>query len=204
MHAGIQAREIMTVFAGKLVWALFIVCWGGIRVRYARRAHRNKPVSKHDEIYEIVLLMLAWVGYLVVPAVYAATPWLSFADYPFQPLLFWIGTAIAVLTLWLFWRSHADLGRNFSAKLVIRQTHTLVTTGVYRLIRHPMYASFLLWSLLQILLLPNWITGLAGLLGFCILYCARIRREEELMLHTFGDQYREYMTHTKRLVPYIL
>ena len=194
----------MTVFTGKLVWAVFLVVWGAIRFRYARLAFRNKPVSKHDEVYEIVLLALAFVGYLVVPAVYVATPWLSFANYAFQPLLFWIGVATMVVTLCLFWRSHADLGRNFSAKLVIRQTHGLVTTGVYRLIRHPMYTSFLLWSLMQVLLLPNWITGVAGVLGFCILYCARIRREEQLMLHKFGDEYREYMMHTKRLVPYIL
>ena len=71
-------------------------------------------------------------------------------------------------------------------------------------IRHPIYTSFLLWSMMQILLLPNWITGVAGVLGFCILYCARIRREELLMLHKFGDEYREYMMHTKRLVPHII
>jgi protein-S-isoprenylcysteine O-methyltransferase Ste14 len=194
----------MTVFAGKLVWVLFVISWGAIRFKYARRAHRNRHISKHDELYEIVLLTLSLVGYLIIPAIYVATTWLSFADYPFQPVMLWLGAAAAVATLWLFWRSHADLGRNFSAKLIIREKHNLVTTGVYRLIRHPMYASFLLWSLLQILLLPNWMTGLAGIFGFCILYCARIHREEQLMLHKFGDEYREYMTHTKRLVPYIL
>jgi protein-S-isoprenylcysteine O-methyltransferase Ste14 len=194
----------MTVFAGKLVWVLFVLCWGAIRLSYARRAHRNKHISKHDELYEIVLLTLSFLGYLIIPAVYVATTWLSFADYRFQPAMFSLGVATMVATLWLFWRSHADLGHNFSAKLVIREKHKLVTTGVYRLIRHPMYASFLLWSALQILLLPNWITGLAGVFGFCILYCARIHREEQLMLHKFGDEYRQYMTHTKRLVPYIL
>jgi protein-S-isoprenylcysteine O-methyltransferase Ste14 len=194
----------MTVFTGKLVWVLFVLCWGAIRLSYARRAHRNKHISKHDELYEIVLLTLSFLGYLIIPAVYVATTWLSFADYRFQPAMFWLGVATMVATLWLFWRSHADLGHNFSAKLVIREKHKLVTTGVYRLIRHPMYASFLLWSVLQILLLPNWITGLAGVFGFCILYCARIHREEQLMLHKFGDEYRQYMTHTKRLVPYIL
>jgi protein-S-isoprenylcysteine O-methyltransferase Ste14 len=194
----------MTVFPGKLVWVLFVLSWGAIRFRYARRAYRNRQISKHDELYEMALLTLSFAGYVIIPAVYVATTWLSVADYPFQPVLFWLGSGAAAATLWLFWRSHADLGRNFSAKLVIREKHNLVTTGVYRLIRHPMYASFLLWSLLQILLLPNWITGLAGIFGFCILYCPRIGREEQLMLHKFGEGYRDYMTHTKRLVPYIL
>jgi protein-S-isoprenylcysteine O-methyltransferase Ste14 len=39
--------------------------------------------------------------------------------------------------------------------------------------------------------------------GFCILYFGRVKREEKLMLEKFGDDYREYMMHTKRLVPYI-
>jgi protein-S-isoprenylcysteine O-methyltransferase Ste14 len=78
-----------------------------------------------------------------------------------------------------------------------------VTTGVYRVIRHPMYASALLWSFGQALLLPNWATALAGLFGFCILYCGRVRREETLMLKTFGSSYEEYMMRTKRLVPHI-
>ena len=193
----------MTAIAGKLAWIVFAICWGVIRYRYARRAKRNRQIAERDRTYELVLLTLAFLGYLGVPALYLATSTLSFADYAFHPMLFWAGLAIELAAIWLFWRSHADLGRNFSAKLVIREEHALVTGGVYRLIRHPMYASFLLWSFGQLLLLPNWVTGLAGLFGFCVLYFPRIGREEELMVETFGQQYRQYMLRTKRLLPYI-
>jgi protein-S-isoprenylcysteine O-methyltransferase Ste14 len=193
----------VTAFAGKLVWLAFAIGWAVIRQRYAHRAQRNRQIEEHDRVYEIALLTLGFIGYLGVPVLYLATPWLSFGDYAFQPIMFWAGVATSIAALWLFWRSHADLGQNFSIKLVIREKHTLVTRGVYRRIRHPMYASFLLWSLGQVLLLPNWITGLAGVFGFCILYFARIRREEKLMLEKFGNDYREYMMRTKRLVPYI-
>ena len=187
----------------KLIWILFALCWGVVRYRYARRARRNRQIEERDRNYEILLLVLSFAGYAGVPLVYLATSWLAFADYPFQPVLFCVGIAASVASLWLFWRSHADLGRNFSIKLVIREKHALVTTGVYRLIRHPMYASALLWSLGQACLLPNWVTALAGLFGFCILYFGRVGREETLMLQTFGNEYREYMMHTKRLVPYV-
>ena len=187
----------------KLVWLAFAVCWGVIRYRYGRRARRNRQIAEQDRGYEIALLILSFMGYLGVPVLYLTTPWLSFGDYPVQPALFCAGVIASAASLWLFWRSHADLGRNFSIKLVIREQHSLVTTGVYRYIRHPMYASALLWSLGQALLLPNWPTGLAGLLGFCILYFGRVKREEMLMLETFGDEYRQYMTHTRRLVPYV-
>jgi len=187
----------------KLVWVACALCWGVIRFSYARRARRNREIDERDRNYEILLLTLSFAGYAAVPGLYLATPWLAFADYPFQPIGFCIGTAASIASLWLFWRSHADLGRNFSIKLVIREKHALVTTGVYRLIRHPMYASALLWSLGQALLLPNWATAVAGMVGFCVLYCGRVGREEKLMLSTFGDEYRNYMMHTKRLVPYV-
>jgi protein-S-isoprenylcysteine O-methyltransferase Ste14 len=187
----------------KIVWVVFILAWGAIRFRYVHRARRNRKIEEHDRGYELALLTLTFLGYLGVPILYVTTHLLSFADYPLHIAMFVAGILANAGGLWLFWRSHADLGRNFSAKLVIREQHDLVTTGVYRFIRHPMYASFLLWSLGQLLLLPNWVTGLAGLFGFCVLYFPRIRREEQLMLGRFGDIYREYMAHTKRLVPYV-
>jgi protein-S-isoprenylcysteine O-methyltransferase Ste14 len=193
----------MMVLISKILWVAFAVCWGAIRYRYAHRAKRNRQVEEHDRGYEIALLTLSFLGYLGTPMLYVTTRLLSFADYPLHPVMFAAGILANLGALWLFWRSHVDLGRNFSMKLVIREQHALVTTGVYRFIRHPMYASFLLWSLGQLLLLPNWITGLAALFGFGVLYFPRIRREEELMLGKFGDVYREYMSHTKRLVPYL-
>jgi protein-S-isoprenylcysteine O-methyltransferase Ste14 len=51
------------------------------------------------------------------------------------------------------------------------------------------------------LLLPNWIAGLAGLVGFGTLYICRIGPEEQLMLDVFGDDYRAYMERTKKIIP---
>jgi protein-S-isoprenylcysteine O-methyltransferase Ste14 len=64
-----------------------------------------------------------------------------------------------------------------------------------------MYAAFWLWALAQVLLLPNWIAGPAGLVGFGMLFFLRIGREERLMEETFGDEYRQYVARTGRIVP---
>jgi protein-S-isoprenylcysteine O-methyltransferase Ste14 len=66
-----------------------------------------------------------------------------------------------------------------------------------------MYASFWLMAFAQLLMLPNFIVGLAGLLGFGSLFFGRVRREEEMMIGAFGDEYRAYMRRTSRLVPWI-
>jgi protein-S-isoprenylcysteine O-methyltransferase Ste14 len=76
-----------------------------------------------------------------------------------------------------------------------------VTSGVYRHVRHPMYSAFWLWAIAQALLLPNWIAGPAGLVGFGTLFFLRIGREEQLMIEAFGDEYRDYMRRTSRVLP---
>ena len=105
------------------------------------------------------------------------------------------------IILWLFWRSHADLGQNWSVSLEIREGHQLVTHGVYRHIRHPMYASIWLWALAQGMLLANWLAGWSMVPAFAAMYFLRTPREEQLMCESFGEPYRDYMRQTGRLFP---
>jgi len=90
-----------------------------------------------------------------------------------------------------------------SFTLQLRQDHKLITSGIYRRIRHPMYTAFWLWAIAQACLLPNWFAGFAGLVGFGFLFFGRVEREEQMMLQTFGDDYREYMARTYRIIPFI-
>ena len=99
------------------------------------------------------------------------------------------------------WRSHTDLGQNWSESLQIRQGHQLVTSGIYRHIRHPMYAFGWLFGIVQALLLQNWIAGLSGLVSFAVLYFLRVPREEQMMLDQFGEEYQSYMKRTGRVIP---
>jgi protein-S-isoprenylcysteine O-methyltransferase Ste14 len=82
------------------------------------------------------------------------------------------------------------------------RTSRLVTTGIYRHIRHPMYASlfYLTWG--AFLKEIGWLAfAVAGVTTFCIVMTARM--EERELLERFGDSYREYMGRTRMFVPYI-
>ena len=127
-----------------------------------------------------------------------------FAAYGFHPIAAWLGLFFAIAALGMFQLTHRALGRNWSVSLDVRESHQLVTDGIYRKIRHPMYSAFWLWAIAQALLLPNWAAGFAGLVGFGTLYFGRVAREERMMLQTFGDSYREYMARTGRVFPWIL
>ena len=191
----------MTPHIAKLVFIVAILAWGAIRFPYQVR---KVPVARADRGWpEKLRMSAAALGIGLIPVGYAVSGFPRGADFAFRPLLAWIGAAVFALSLALFYSAHRDLGRNFSNSLVVRQGHTLVTSGIYAHIRHPMYAGFWLWAAAQALLLQNWFVGLAGFVGFGILFFGRIEQEEKLMRETFGEDYERFARRTSRLVPWI-
>jgi protein-S-isoprenylcysteine O-methyltransferase Ste14 len=181
----------------------FVGFLGGsaIRVVYTRRYKEFRRARDFETAQDRLLVSLPGFGMFVLPLVYALSPWLGFADYSLPGWAGGLGAALFAAALWLLWRSHADLGRNWSPILELRQEHTLVTEGVFRHVRHPMYAAHWLWGLAQPLLLWNWIAGLSMLVTMLPLYLVRVPREERMLLEQFGDAYRDYMRRTGRLIP---
>ncbi len=191
----------MTALAAKMIWFVGLVGWFIIRYPHQRRSRRIAKVRQSDRRREILLMSISFSGLFVVPLFYVITDQPRFANYEFRPLLAWLGVLTVILFLVLFYRTHKDLGRFWSVTLEIREGHALVTQGVYSRVRHPMYAAFWLCAVAQALLLPNWIAGLSGLIGFGTLFFLRVGKEERLMLETFGDEYRQYMARTNRIIP---
>lgn len=191
----------MTPAIAKAIYVLLAVSWYAIRYPHARRARKTPVIRSARGTREIALLLISLTGLGILPLTYAATGFPAFADYSFRPLQAWLGLAAAIAALAMFVATHRALGRNWSVSLDVRKDHRLITEGIYRQVRHPMYTAFWLWAVAQALLLPNWIAGLSGLVGFGILYFLRVGQEEQLMVATFGEDYRAYMTRTKRLIP---
>jgi len=83
------------------------------------------------------------------------------------------------------------------------KTGRLVTTGVYRYIRHPMYSSllFLAWGV--VLKLVTLATLALGVVASLALF-ATAKAEEAENVARFGEEYREYMRRTRRFVPFLL
>ena len=173
-----------------------------IRKIYTAGRRGVKAEKKYSNLLDIILVGSAGVG-MAMPLLYLFTPWLDFAHYNLPGWCGWVGTVLFAGAIFMLWRSHADLARNWSATLRIMEQHSLVTSGVYRHIRHPMYTAHLLWAIAQGLLLANWIAGLAFLVLSVPLYLVRIPKEERMMLEHFGEQYRSYMSRTGRLIPRI-
>jgi protein-S-isoprenylcysteine O-methyltransferase Ste14 len=107
--------------------------------------------------------------------------------------------ALAGLAL-LRW-SDQCLGKNLSVTLRVRAEHTLITQGPYARIRHPIYTAGLAFAAGQSLVAANYLLSVLLVLPLAALVAERMGREERMMVEAFGQEYRQYMQVTGRLVP---
>jgi protein-S-isoprenylcysteine O-methyltransferase Ste14 len=190
----------MNPWFGKAIILASSIVMVVIRAPHGQRSRGVKVIRSSRGPLEIVLLTLAWLAFFV-PLVWIAAPIFAFADYPLHAVPLIGGVVCLAVGLWLFARSHADLGTNWSITLEVREKHQLVTQGVYQTVRHPMYSALLLYSLGQALVVPNWVAGPSYGIAMAILFAFRLGPEERMMLEEFGKDYEAYMARTKRLVP---
>jgi protein-S-isoprenylcysteine O-methyltransferase Ste14 len=193
----------MKIHPWNIVFLFGFIAYVIIRGVFEQRSKSNEKLLSRNYSRDRFLILIMALGGMILPSLYLFTPWLGFADYRLPAFVPWLGVVVMVTALWLFWRSHADLGKNWSRTLEIRKGHQLVTHGVYRLIRHPMYAAIWLFSLAQGLLLQNWLAGWSAFAAFAIMYFVRIPQEERMMGEFFGQEYSDYMLRTGRLFPRI-
>jgi protein-S-isoprenylcysteine O-methyltransferase Ste14 len=186
---------------GAIVWLAAFLVSLAIRLPHSAYTRSNIIVEHHTGGVEQALLGGMFLTMMVLPLLHVATSIFAFADYELSESATVVGAVLQVPALWLFWRSHADLGRNWSPSLEVRENHGLITNGIYSRIRHPMYASIWLSAIAQPLLLHNWIAGLLVLPAFAAMWVVRTPREEEMMLRRFGEEYAAYMRRTGRVFP---
>ncbi len=191
----------MNIWFGKLAVLVSLLAFICIRWPHGNRTGSVRIAEDRKGRLEVGLLILALIGTTLVPIVWMTTKLFHFADYDLHPAPYILGIVLMVIGQWLFYRAHADLGTNWSVTLQTRERHALISSGVYSMVRHPMYTSMFLLGIAQVLFLPNWIAGPAYLISFGILYIFRVRVEERMMLDRFGTEYEQYMQRTGRLVP---
>jgi protein-S-isoprenylcysteine O-methyltransferase Ste14 len=174
-----------------------------IRKNYERKFIRLDVEIQKKSTIELALLGLIGIG-MIVPVVYVFTSWLDFANYTLPGWLGWAGVVLFAFAIWLLWRSHDDLGRNWTPTVAKRYDAELITIGVYKYIRHPMYTAHLIWAIAQIMILHNWIAGYSFLIVQVPFYFIRIKNEERMMIEQFGVAYKSYMKKTRRLIPKLI
>lgn len=169
--------------------------------KYFTSRQAKKSMAKEKRTWlDIFFLVIISIG-MVIPLVYVFTSRLDFANYYLPDWVGWLGAIIILDAAWLLFLSHRDLGRHWTVTVGLREGHTLITSGIYKYIRHPMYAAHLVWAIGQIMILHNWIAGYSFLVTMLPFYFYRTWKEEEMLIEEFGDEYREYKRKTGALFP---
>jgi protein-S-isoprenylcysteine O-methyltransferase Ste14 len=101
-------------------------------------------------------------------------------------------------------RSRRELGSAWSFVPTVVQGTGLVTTGPYRLVRHPIYLGLSMLALGQALAFASWLAFLVLLAGIIPTLVWRAAAEEKVLTATFGKRYALYQTQTKMIIPHLL
>ena len=159
----------------------------------------HKPDWKDRFLFFLVIM-----GIWAVPILKMRTTWFSVFNYQLPAIARSFGILIYLLGTALLIHAHHQLNQNWSPAIELNTAQVLVTTGIYRWIRHPIYAAIWLMVFAQSLLVTNWLAGFSGIITFFFLYHYRIRKEEKVLMDYFGEAYLEYSLQTGRLVPILL
>ena len=198
---GLATLRWRDIGLGGLLWLVLFVAMTAIRLPHAARNRANAVVHARSDATERALLLGMFATMMVLPLLHLATGLFGFADYRLPGVVTAAGAIMLLPTLWLFWRSHADLGRNWSPGLELHAEHRLVTDGVYARWRHPMYVAIWLAVLIQPLLIHNVIAGALAIPAFAAMWTLRVPREEAMMRKQFGTRYDIYAARVGRLWP---
>lgn len=184
-------------------WATWILVLAILAIgiyHRARAARSRERISRKEEgklIWLRLFGLFLWLGviaYLINPQ------WMQWSTLRFPRWIRWMGVGLASLCVPLTYWVFSSLGKNITDTVVTRKNHTLVTTGPYRWVRHPLYIVVVLLSVSLSLLMSSWFI-LATTAPLIFYLAIRTPMEEAKLIERFGDQYHAYMDRTGRYLP---
>jgi protein-S-isoprenylcysteine O-methyltransferase Ste14 len=188
------------------VFLLFVIVFN--RIIPALRAKKSeekilpdkkaiKNESKTTFFLRIILFVIL-LAFLILYSIYP--PFMNLIHFDFPIWLRWLGTLFAFIGV-VFWiYSQAMLDKYWSPQLQVQKEHKIITSGPYRVIRHPIYTAMFIWVIGLALFTANMAFALLALLTIIGLIL-RVPKEEKMMIEQFGDEYKKYMQITGRFFP---
>ena len=170
----------------------------------------KRNAIKEDLLYFALPAILIFFAGLVVSIFPTSKSWvvkiLHMVDDPRSIALLsitdFLGLFLVITGLTIMITAQITLGKFYSSTVVIRNDHQLITHGVYRFTRNPIYLG-LLGASFGIPLFSSSLLGLLIMSALIPVVFYRIRLEERLLIEEFGDSYRQYMLTTRKLLPFI-
>jgi len=188
----------------RILSALVLFTAIGISSYFRRKADQESGEKISRNVDGSVMMTMIKIGGLVLwlsPLVYLINPgWMAWSKIGFPEWIRWLGVGIGILcALGIYWL-FSSIGSGITPTSATRKQHTLVTSGPYRWVRHPLYTIGTSLFIAFGMMADNWFIAGLGILTF-ILMAIRTPKEEVNLIEKFGDEYREYMKRTGRFFP---
>jgi protein-S-isoprenylcysteine O-methyltransferase Ste14 len=183
----------------KLIGALWIAWLTGwvLASPWSRRTVKRLPLGSR-----LLYSVFVFAGAALYFRAYGGHAGLYRPLIPATPAAQWAGAALVVAGLGFTVWARAHLGRLWSGSVTLKEGHTVIRSGPYRLSRHPIYSGMLLAAAGTSLAIDSR-AALAGFVLMFLGFVIKSAQEESLLVERFGEEYREYRRRTRRLIPYV-
>ena len=178
--------------------AVWIIYELSLVARDKKEGKGTTTVDKNTRFFNFLAITLG----LCLAAGLSFLPVLNFSSMKL-PLIFYIGIGILLLGMGLRYWAVAVLGKAFRTTIETDAEQQVVSSGPYRLIRHPSYSGWLLICIGYGVAVQNWLSLAVAVLLPLAALLYRISIEEKVLVSVFGQRYQAYQEHTKRLVPWV-
>lgn len=192
------------MLVNKISFAITIIMWIVFTIGFLLLKRRQKQNEQKKNKLAMIGMMLEGVGFAFVFTV-RREPFTNIfqMNSSIQILLTIISGTLAIASVWLGLSAVKTLGKQWNIKAQIIEGHELITTGPYKIVRHPIYS-----ALFGLLIVTGYsITQLWAFIIAIVLYFIgtifRTRVEEQLLIQHFGDQYEKYKKKVPALIPFI-
>jgi protein-S-isoprenylcysteine O-methyltransferase Ste14 len=185
----------------KIIYMVLYVIAAAGRAPYAKKVKEIKTIKKIKRKREYFLLGFGAIM-MILPLFYIFSDKLNNFNMNLPLPIRIIGGIFFLIAVFLHNYTHFLLKTNWAPTVEIKENQKLITKGIYKYIRHPMYLAFFIWVVSQGIFLSNWLILVVGILMHAIVYKSRVDDEEKMMLKQFKN-YKSYMKKTGRLLPKI-
>jgi protein-S-isoprenylcysteine O-methyltransferase Ste14 len=182
--------------AAVVLWMVLVVVWvvGALRTK--------RTVQSQSSASQLLYTAILVVGVYLIFAKQSGIAWLDRQLFPATVPIALAGLLAVLMGVAFSVWARLMLGGNWSNRVTVKEDHTLVRTGPYRIVRHPIYSGILL-GMLGSALQRGGIRCFVGVLICGFSFWLKTRAEERFMVQSFGEQYLQYRHRVKALAPFI-
>lgn len=196
---------LVSYYAGVAAFTIVIMCWFVFAGTFFLRKKTETAPEKTRAPKSFLGIALQGVAFGLVWAVRRTPLFSPFLDDLYAlNLVFQIAAiGLAAVSVWMAVSAIGELGKQWSFQARLIEGHKLVTSGVYQIVRHPIYTAMFGMLLATSFIISHWIAAIAG--AFIFLIGTRIRTvsEEKLLNDAFGAEFEKWKAKVPGLIPFV-